>query len=361
MAVLNSHGEVGDFLDVSQFIVSRSAYECVAYAAALCRYAGEPGHGPIGTVLQASNLAQYFYGKEEGSNLASNTNGMDLDHMYNMLQGMGLTYHIAPPTLQYVKAWLAVGYPVLICGAETGMYDIGLGDIVPYSWEPTGNHAVVASGVTSDGNLLVHDTANIGPNGVRTGPRIYDASKLQLVSATAIAVPWLPALPGDYDPTKEVDVTIDLSMPEVASFFSAGPGVGQWTCKIADVKGKHYTVGGAILAEYCRYGGSGLNGLTWLGLPLSDEVPLPQGQGIVRQTFQRAVLVYDPNHVIDFPPGAGSVYALNLYKPGGPGEDPLVSALEAQITAMQKQQAPLAVPSTMAADMQLIKITSAKY
>jgi hypothetical protein len=360
MVVLNSHGEIADFLDINQFIISRSAYECVAYAAVLCKYCGEPGHGPSGAVLQASNLAQYWYGREEGNTLASNTNGMSLDAMYSMLHGMGLSYHIAPPTLQYVKAWLAVGYPVMLCGAETGMVDIGLGDVVPYGWTPSGNHCIVASGVTADGNLLVHDTANIGPTGVRTGPRTYDANRLSLVSATAIAVPWLAALPAEYDPTKEVDVTITLSTPGVSQFFEAVPG--GWTCLQT---GK--IIQGAILAEYARYGGSGLCGLTWLGLPKSSEIPVEQlssdpklaGHNIRIQFFERGVLAYDVDHILDNPPGAGAVYTVHLY--GGVGSDPLIAQLEKQLVALQKQIAPLAIPSTLIADMQLIKITSAKY
>ncbi len=49
------------------------------------------------------------------------------------------------------------------------MHDLALGGAVPYAWKPTGNHAIVVSGVTHDGNLLVHDTANIGPQGARPG------------------------------------------------------------------------------------------------------------------------------------------------------------------------------------------------
>lgn len=334
MVVLNSHGEVADILDVNQFAPGTSAFMCVPFAAALCKFAGEPGHGPSGTAMQASNLAMYWYGHLEGNTLASNTSGMSIEDEYKMLQGMRLSSHVSPPTLEYVKAWLAVGYPVLLCGAETGMYDIGLGDIVPYSWPPTGNHAVVASGVTSDGNLLVHDTANIGPTGVRTGPRIYDASKLQLVSATAIAVPWLPALPGEYDPTKEVEdvpIVIDLNNSEVASFFSAGPGPGQWTCKQT---GK--IVQGEILATYARYGNAGLCGLTAWGLPLGNEQAI--GKRARMQFYERAVVCYDPDREIDNPPGAGTVYTMHLYS--GLAQDPQIAQLKAQITAMQSQQAP---------------------
>ena len=119
-----------------------------------------------------------------------------------MLQGLGLKYYPAQPTIAYVKAWLALGYPVMICGAESGFYDLDLGDVTPYSWTPSGNHCIVASGIASDGNLLVRDTASIAPTGVRPGPRRYDAGKMQLISVTAIGIPWLPILATNYDPTK---------------------------------------------------------------------------------------------------------------------------------------------------------------
>lgn len=189
--MLNSKGEVADFLNVNQFIPGRSAYECVAYSAALIKYCGQPGHGPTGTVQEASNLAQYYYGLEEGGNSAANTNGMSLLAEYDMLHRMGLTYQQLSPMVAAVKNALTAIGPVMLCGAETGMYDVDLGDRIPYSWTPSGNHCIVVSGVASDGNLLVHDCASIAPSGVRPGPRRYDQAKLQIVSATAIHVPWI--------------------------------------------------------------------------------------------------------------------------------------------------------------------------
>lgn len=194
MVTLNSKLEVADLLDVSQFIPGKSAYECVAYAGALAKYAGVPGHGPTGSTLQASNLAQYWYGREEGSTDASNRNGMSLSAEYDMLAGMGLHYQELAANVQAVKDALGQGHPVLLCGVEAGMYDMDLGDVVPYSWTPVGNHCIVASGIASDGNLLVHDTANVGSSGVRPGPRRYDIGKLQVVSATAIVDPWQGAI-----------------------------------------------------------------------------------------------------------------------------------------------------------------------
>lgn len=196
MVNLNAHGEVADFTDESQFLQGHSAFECVAYCASLIFYCGPPGQGPRGNGLEITVLAQRWYGQLEGSNLASNTNGMGLPAEYDMLSGMKLSYHALAATVQAVKEALAEGYPCLICGAEDSYYDVELGDRVPYSWNPVGNHALVASGVAQDGNLLVHDTASIGPDGVRPGPRIYDASKMQLVSATAVRPPWLQVTPG---------------------------------------------------------------------------------------------------------------------------------------------------------------------
>lgn len=73
------------------------------------------------------------------------------------------------------------------------MHDMGLGDVVPYYWNfQSFNHTITITGVTSDGNFLVRDSANVtnlnDPNSLRPGPRKYDASKLQLMSATAVVM-----------------------------------------------------------------------------------------------------------------------------------------------------------------------------
>ena len=250
---LNQHGEVADFVNESQFEGGESAFECVAFSAALCKYAGQPGHGPTGTGEGVDQLADYWYTNLEGDNTASNTNGMSSQDEYTMLQGMGLAFHPIAITgenthdVASVKAWLRYGFPVMICGAESGMFDMDLGDVVPYSWTPTGNHCIVASGIAPDGNLLVRDTASIAPNGVRPGPRRYDAGKLELVSATAIAMHWLPGVPANFDPTQG-GMMIDLSNPTVATYFALVNG-NQWQCK-----SNGFIIHGAILAHYQRIG-----------------------------------------------------------------------------------------------------------
>lgn len=330
MVALNSKGEIADILDVSQFVPSRSAYECVAYSASLLKYCGQPGHGPTGSVLEASNLAQYFYGLEEGSNITSNTNGMSLEAEYDMLKRMGLHYEACAANVPAVKEALQKGYPLIICGAETGMHDLELGDAVPYSWTPTGNHAIVASGIASDGNLLVHDCASVSSSGVRPGPRHYDASKLQLVSATAIIPSWLE------------DIVIDINTPIISEYFTLVNG-NQWQRKNAP-NGKVIILHGDMLKYYQTCGTKPYCGLSQAGLPESNEIPIEQfgpefahlaGSGIVVVYLERQPWIYDPHHLIDNPPGAGTVYPLHLYQL--PGQDPLVGVLQKRVADLQAQ------------------------
>lgn len=333
---LNKNNEVADFVDVSQFLPGKSAYECVAYSASLIKFCGQPGHGAIGTPLQTSNLAQYWYGREEGSNTASNTNGMSLDAEYNMLKGMGLSYKPLEASIQAVHAALLSGYPVMLCGAETGMHDLALGDRVPYNWTPTGNHCIVASGIVSpsDGNLLVHDCANVDKNGViRPGPRTYDASKMQIVSATAIIVPWI----------EEVTL-LQLSDP-MGKFFTASDD-SHWHCANTN---QPLSLG--FLSFFRQYGGI-------IGLPLTSEFRLPQYPNATFQIFERSGLVYNPQHDFDSSPGLGDIFLLHLDK--GPGQQivakPLLTALQAQVNDLTAQLDALKAqpaPDTSALEAQL--------
>ena len=308
MVQLNSRSEVADFLDVNQFEPAHSSYECVAYSVSLCKFAGEPNHGSTGTVLQASNLAQYWYGVAEGSNTSSNENGMSLDAEHTMLTGISLHWHDAPITgnnshdLEYVKAWLSLGYPLTLCGAETGMVDVGLGDKVPYNWTPSGYHCIVATGVTADGNLLVHDCANVDANGiVRKGPRIYDASKLELISATAIVLPWLARPAADFDPT--VPPPPPLPAPTSFDTFYFEEKAGTLVLKT----NPKIVLGNKLAIFYLSLGGPKV-----LRLPLTGELvaqdssgkPVP---GVTYVVLQTAIMVRDPKHLLGGPQPEGSV------------------------------------------------------
>jgi N-acetyl-anhydromuramyl-L-alanine amidase AmpD len=124
------------------------------------------------------------------------------------------------------------------------------------------------------------------------------------------------------------DVTIiDLNNAEVAAHFEA---VGNtWRCK---ANGK--VIQGAILDFYRKFGNAALCGLTFLGLPISNEISLDT-QGSVKQHYERGVLFYNPSHSIDNPPGSGSVYLAHIYT--GTGVDPRIAELTATIADLQKQ------------------------
>ena len=127
----------------------------------------------------------------------------------------------------------------------------------------------------------------------------------------------------------EEPIVIDLTTPGVNVFFEAVPGnPQQWRRKD---NGKIIQYG--ILNFYRQFGNSALCGLTWLGLPVSNEIPL--GGNVVKQHFENAVLVYDPTHPNMRPGYTGSVYLLPLYD-GGPGEDPMIADLKNQLVQAQQ-------------------------
>lgn len=303
--LVSPSGEVATFVNVSQFETGRSAFECVAFAAALCKYMGPPNGGPAGSPGDVSHDAQYWYGRLTGSTNASNMAGMSLEQLHIMLGGLGLRWGGLPinansshaSDIEHVKASLQLGRPVVICGSETGFHDIELGDRVPYAWNPTGNHAIVATGIAADGNILVRDTANIGPGGVRPGPRRYDTSKMFLISGTEIIPNWSEG---------ETFMQIDLNNAVVAMYLEA-VAEKQWRCK----KNGHIIQFG-MLHFYRSYGQNAFCGLTYLGLPLSNEIAIDGLPGVVKQQFERGWLVYDPDHKFDHPPGAGEVYPMHL-------------------------------------------------
>ena len=159
-------------------------------------YSGPPGGVPSGSDADIDQLTAQWYIKEDGS-ITSNA-GLSVPQEYAVLAGMGLAYVGLPISassqhsadIASVKDWLGKGIPVLICGMETGFYDVGLGDIVPYGWPPAGSHAIIASGVAPSGNLYVRDYANVGHGLVPGSRREYDISKMFLISGTAVYPRW---------------------------------------------------------------------------------------------------------------------------------------------------------------------------
>lgn len=122
--------------------------------------------------------------------------------------------------------------------------------------------------------------------------------------------------------------TIDLTDGTVANHFTGDNNI--WKCK-----DNGFLVGYGILGFYRKFGGDALCGLTYLGLPRSNELPVSGHPGVTQQEFERATVRYDPKHVIDSPPGAGDCYVIHVE------QDPRAIATQSQIAAQQKQVADL--------------------
>src|SRR5260221_205127 len=139
---------------------------------------------------------------------------------------------------------------------------------------------------------------------------------------------------------QDVSVTIDLNTPHMSDYFALVNG-NQWQRKNA-TNGKTIILHGDMLKYYQTCGTLPYGGFSQAGLPESNEIPIEQfgsdfahlkGSGIVVVYLERAVWVYDPHKLIDNPIGAGTVYPLHLYQL--PGQDPLVTKLQAQVIAQQ--------------------------
>lgn len=105
-----------------------------------------------------------------------------------------------------------------------------------------------------------------------------------------------------------------LSLATVAHYFETVPdpantGAPAWKCKT-----NGYVVRAGLLDGYTTEPSrTGLAGLEVLGLPLENERPLADAHGHVLpntagQRFERGILVWDPNHTFDRPPGVTSPY-----------------------------------------------------
>lgn len=203
---LSATGEIATFQDVDQFQPAKTQFACGFFACSIVKAMVPAGQQPTQTATQMIVEAEQWYAQYNGNNLLSNQNGMTLQQLYNLIVQIGLHFQATSTDAQTLRAWLKLGYPVVVAGAETGFYDIALGNIVPYPWRPSGSHIVVLTGLTNDGNFLVRDPANVtdlhNPNALRPGPRKYDAQRLQLSSATVVVPPWRSRPPVGFDPTQ---------------------------------------------------------------------------------------------------------------------------------------------------------------
>lgn len=100
---------------------------------------------------------------------------------------------------------------------------------------------------------------------------------------------------------KEDNTLLNLNDPVVKTFFTDA-GHGAWRCRQNGV-----VLFGGNLQFYRSNGGPAL-----LGLPLTNEIYLPQYQNTAIVMCERAIIVYDPGRKIDTPPTDSPCYLLHI-------------------------------------------------
>lgn len=214
---LTASGEVAVFIDDNQFGSGESQDKCGPEAVSLFWHSVKPGDRNPYLSVAVHAMAHDDYVEFCGLDTTSNHNGTSNKTLYDMLAKHHFVCKPGPTDVNWVKAWLAAGYPVIIGIVESSVKDLGLNGSNPYGWDTTGlTHVIVASGPGAAGELLVRDTANIGSGGVRPGPRRYDAHALQLVSATMVVPNWMaiptsstpPAPPAPVDYKKQAQAAL---------------------------------------------------------------------------------------------------------------------------------------------------------
>ncbi len=116
--------------------------------------------------------------------------------------------------------------------------------------------------------------------------------------------------PGNY-PLDELlaflEVPMTLQIADTNGYFT-DLGGDVWHCTKTGV-----ALGHAMLDFYRQAGSAPYFGLALFGLPRTGEIAVSKSlSGVVLQVFERGVLYYDPQHVLDNPPGAGAVYPAHI-------------------------------------------------
>lgn len=93
-----------------------------------------------------------------------------------------------------------------------------------------------------------------------------------------------------------------LNISDVASHFEE-VSASAWRCKQT-----HCLLIGGMLGFFRRMHSP----LAVIGLPRTNEISVSGHTGVKIQVFERIVLIYDPDHVIDQPHEADDVYAMHI-------------------------------------------------
>ncbi len=197
---LTATGEIAEFVDDDQFGWGQSAMKCGYEIVALFWHSTKPGTHNLYAASQIHEMAHLDYQREVGPDISADRAGMTNQQLYNDLDYHRFRYVKLGRDWNVIREYIKYGYPVVLGGvAENTVYDLAIGDHVPYPWIRPGvnySHIILATGLDGDYSIKARDTANIDIRGaLRKGPRVYSTIEMQFVTATALGPTWLPAPP----------------------------------------------------------------------------------------------------------------------------------------------------------------------
>jgi N-acetyl-anhydromuramyl-L-alanine amidase AmpD len=137
-----------------------------------------------------------------------------------------------------------------------------------------------------------------------------------------------------------------LNIQQVANYFVEDTQEQRWYLKLPDTSNhnNNHFIGGDILKYYRTCTNIALNGFSQYGLPLAHEERVPNTKQATTQRFERGVILFDPMKEVDSVPGLpGPCYPSHI--DSGPGEDPRIAQLEAELAALQKQPVAPSAPA----------------
>src|SRR5258708_19199454 len=117
---LSSTGEIASFHDVDQFQPAKTQFACGFFACAVVKAMAPVGQSSIQSVSQMIAEAEQWYTQYNGNDASNNLNGMTLQQLYGLVVQIGLHFQATSIDPHVLRAWLALGYPVIVAATVTG-------------------------------------------------------------------------------------------------------------------------------------------------------------------------------------------------------------------------------------------------
>ena len=186
-------GEVANIVVSCQFSSNYTYYACGYFALTEMKYMTPPSVKNTTSTNTIFMEAMHTYRLYNGANGPGDTSGMSNAQTLQMYKALGLNYTpLGAPgnVIARIREAVKYGNIVQVAISEPAIYDMALGRNPYTDWNPAGIHAILISGVDSNGNFIVRDSANCTGWVLRSQPRVYRASTMGIVNSYVVFPKW---------------------------------------------------------------------------------------------------------------------------------------------------------------------------